>query len=215
MMCPPSSLNESRIGVLPKFDSLWHTDSEVRVKWWVKLDLSHLLQEKDEFQRMQLYPTVGVGTVHLLHTLAWLSAHVWASAATMPNVPVPDSCSAPMLCCQSVALHTRQDALWAAPSPAHLALGTGSDLTCCLLLPHSRANRPTVPDTHLCRDAPEAPGQHTCAKVQCKPRCRVHSHAFMCMLHKFSPLSLVGKPLQAKAQSMEAAVISRLSFKRS
>lgn len=81
------------------------------------------------------------------------------------------------------------------------------------LLTHSPANRTTGHNTHLCRDAPEAPGQHTCAKGQCKPRCCVHSHAFMCMLHQFSPLSLAGKPLQAKAQSMEAAVISRLSFK--
>lgn len=95
MMCPPSSLNESRIGVLPKFDSLWHTDSEVRVKWWVKLDLSHLLQEKDEFQRMQLYPTVGVGTVHLLHTL-------WPGSVHMSE-PVQLQC--PMSQCQIPAQH--------------------------------------------------------------------------------------------------------------
>lgn len=95
MTYPPSSLNESRTGWLPKSDCPSHRHSEVQVKWWVKLDLSHLLEEKDEFQRMQLYPRAGAGTAHVLHT-------VWPGSE---HTPEPVQLQRPMSPCQTPALH--------------------------------------------------------------------------------------------------------------
>lgn len=166
MMCPPSSLNKSRIGGLLKFDSPSHTDSEVQVKWWVKLDLSHLLHKKDEPQRMQLYPRAGVGTVHVLHTLWPLGAHIRASAATMPHVP--RQTPAQHQRCLSVAMQARLSCSELL-LPLHTSLwARGLTLlpACCDTLTKSR---PTVRDTHLYQWAWAA---HTCqSAVQTRLLC--------------------------------------------
>lgn len=211
MTCSPSSLNESRIGQLPKFDSLSHTHSEVQVKWRVKFDLSHPLGEKRWIPENATVPhSRSWSSPPAAHALAWLRTHMWASAAAMPNVPVPDSCSAPKLSVCSPACKTRCSL--SCSFPCTPGFGHGDWPGSLFAVDTLTADRPTVLSTHLCPHALRHLGS-THVPKQCKPRCCVHSHAFMCMLHKFSPLSLAGKTLQAKAQSMEAAVICRLSFK--
>lgn len=152
-------------------------------------DLSRLLQEKDEFQRMQLNPQQELEqlTSCTLSGLAQCTPLSQCSYST--QCPVPDCCSAPMVpVCR----------------PARV---TGPSLSCslpCTPGPHSlfaadtlTANKPTVLNTPL-PTCTEAPGQHTCARGQCKPRWCVHSHAFMCMLHHSVPFPYLENPYKQR-----------------
>lgn len=132
--CPPSSLNESRIEGLPKLDSLLHTDSEVRVKCWVQLTCLACYRKKMNSRGCNSAHSRIWNSSPPAHSLAWLSAPLWARAATAPNIQCQTA--AQHQWCLSVALHVWQDPLWAAPCPAHL------DLTHCLLLTHSQQINP-------------------------------------------------------------------------
>lgn len=156
MMCPPSSLNKSRIGGLLKFDSP-HTQI-LKFRLNGELSLTCLTCYTKKMNPRECNSTAQQELEQFMScTLSGLSMHTSDPVQLQCPMSMPDSCSAPMLSVCGPACRTGCALGCSFPCTPHFGHG---DWPCSLpAVDTLTKSRPTVPNTHLHQWAWAA---HTC-----------------------------------------------------